>query len=302
MKHAYMIIAHNEFSLLEKQMRLLDDPRNDFYIHIDKKVKDFPFDTFHSFLKHSHVYYVDRMDIRWGDFSMALTELVLLKAAIQRNYRYYHLLSGIDMPLKSNDEIHDFFCEHDGMEFIQCGIGEGAEKMKYRVERHHTMRMRSSKYKLVRLARPFIHGPIWVAHALGIKRKWDPKKTFAYGSQWFSITHDLACYVLGQEKWIRRYFHHSNCSDEHFIQTLAYNSSFREKLYMAQDPDMRIRNMRLIDWKRSDGWHPYTFTSSDFEELTTCPYLFARKFSTKQDPQIIERLYCFVREKNEQKL
>ena len=42
-KHAYMIIAHNEFDLLEILVRLLDDPRNDIYIHIDAKVKDFDF-------------------------------------------------------------------------------------------------------------------------------------------------------------------------------------------------------------------------------------------------------------------
>lgn len=38
-KHAYMIIAHNEFDLLEILVRLLDDPRNDIYVHIDAKVK-----------------------------------------------------------------------------------------------------------------------------------------------------------------------------------------------------------------------------------------------------------------------
>lgn len=36
-KHAYMIIAHNEFDLLEILVRLLDDPRNDIYVHIDAK-------------------------------------------------------------------------------------------------------------------------------------------------------------------------------------------------------------------------------------------------------------------------
>ena len=41
-KHAYMIIAHNEFDLLEILVRLLDDPRNDIYVHIDAKVKEYP--------------------------------------------------------------------------------------------------------------------------------------------------------------------------------------------------------------------------------------------------------------------
>ena len=35
--HAYMIIAHNQFELLERLIAALDDERNDIYIHIDKK-------------------------------------------------------------------------------------------------------------------------------------------------------------------------------------------------------------------------------------------------------------------------
>lgn len=36
--HAYLIIAHNEFEVLQKLVGALDDPRNDIYIHFDKKV------------------------------------------------------------------------------------------------------------------------------------------------------------------------------------------------------------------------------------------------------------------------
>ena len=45
-KHAYLIMAHNNFGILEKLLMLLDDQRNDIYIHIDKKVKDFDFHYF----------------------------------------------------------------------------------------------------------------------------------------------------------------------------------------------------------------------------------------------------------------
>lgn len=52
-KHAYMIIAHNEFDLLEILVRLLDDPRNDIYVHIDAKVKDFNFKSFQALTQYS---------------------------------------------------------------------------------------------------------------------------------------------------------------------------------------------------------------------------------------------------------
>ena len=54
-KHAYLIMAHNEFDILEKQLRLLDDYRNDIYIHIDKKVKQFNFNYYKNIVKNSNV-------------------------------------------------------------------------------------------------------------------------------------------------------------------------------------------------------------------------------------------------------
>ena len=40
-KHAYLIIAHDKFEQLKRLLLLLDDERNDIYLHIDSKAKDF---------------------------------------------------------------------------------------------------------------------------------------------------------------------------------------------------------------------------------------------------------------------
>ena len=36
-KHAYLIIAHSNLKQLQQLLLLLDDPRNDIYIHLDLK-------------------------------------------------------------------------------------------------------------------------------------------------------------------------------------------------------------------------------------------------------------------------
>ena len=41
MKHAYLIMAHNEFGILERIIKLIDDERNELFIHIDKKSQKF---------------------------------------------------------------------------------------------------------------------------------------------------------------------------------------------------------------------------------------------------------------------
>lgn len=300
MKHAYLIIAHNDFDILEKQLRLLDDPRNDFFIHIDKKVKDFPFDKFRGIPTCSRVYFIPQMDVRWGDFMQILCELELLKAATAGNYRYYHLLSGVDMPLKSNDEIHAFFAANEGKELVNTSIGADAVAAEDRVRRYHAMRLRRSKNLIVRLVGTALYLPVWILHKLGWQRKWDEDKKIAYGSNWFSITHELACYVLEQEPWIRKHFHHTCCADEVFLQTLLINSQFRERCYVP--PGGEKANMRLIDWQRSNGRNPWIYRVEDMPMLLQSNCLFARKFSTQVDNCALEELYGYILEKNKKAL
>lgn len=39
MRHAYLIVVHQNFKILNNLIELLDDNNNDFFVLIDKKVK-----------------------------------------------------------------------------------------------------------------------------------------------------------------------------------------------------------------------------------------------------------------------
>ena len=80
MKHAYLIIAHNELEVLKRLISALDDERNDIYIHIDQKAT---FDGSELRVDNSKLYVLlDRLDARWGDFSLVEVELLLTEKAI----------------------------------------------------------------------------------------------------------------------------------------------------------------------------------------------------------------------------
>lgn len=54
-KHAYLIIAHDNWKILEKLLILLDDKRNDIYLHIDRKSNLINFsNNVHNASKHSN--------------------------------------------------------------------------------------------------------------------------------------------------------------------------------------------------------------------------------------------------------
>ena len=74
-------------------------------------------------------------------------------------------------------------------------------------------------------------------------------------------------------------------ADESFVQTLIYNSDFRENLYYKKFDDNFESCMRLIDWKRGT---PYVFHSEDFSEIKESEMMFVRKVDENIDKEIIE--------------
>ena len=263
-KHAYLIMAHNEFDILKKLLALLDNPRNDIYVHIDRKVKNFDFDYYNKLIEKSKIEFIERIEVEWGQFSQIECELSLLKNAVKNEYSYYHLISGVDLPLKTQDEIHNFFDENQGLEFVH--FCEEREIYTYNVKN------RIPKYNL-----------------------WESNIKLRYGANWFSITHDLAKYVIFKEDWIRKYFIGSICGDELFLQTLVYDSKFENNLYVKEMNGDYRGCVRYIDWARGN---PYVFRKNDYEDLINSDKFFARKFSLKIDNEIIDTIFNHLISKN----
>lgn len=64
MKHTYLIIAHHNLEQLKILISMLDDTRNDIFLHIDKKWKDFNFNSISC--AESGMYYTQRIEVNWG--------------------------------------------------------------------------------------------------------------------------------------------------------------------------------------------------------------------------------------------
>ena len=93
MKHAYLILVHNDFEILGQLIRAIDDERNDIYIHFDRKVAHCPdCRTLHAGL----MVLTERIDVRWGDVSVVRAEYALFDGGISFDggYRYYSFIVG----------------------------------------------------------------------------------------------------------------------------------------------------------------------------------------------------------------
>ena len=230
MKHAYLIMAHNEPYILERLIKLIDDERNDIFLHIDKKWKDFDFTYFKDIVKKSHLYFTERLDVRWGTDKQIKCELLLFEMASKNGkYAYYHLLSGVDLPLVNQDEIHDFFDKNLGKEFVVFdnheAILDGAlERVKFF---HFFVSWSRSNSKIKKRLFGKIHFvQLAFEKFLKINRVKKYDLYFRKGANWVSITDEFVRYVLSKKNEVKKIFKHSYCADELFIQTLLYNSEF----------------------------------------------------------------------------
>ena len=286
-KHAYLIMAHQQFELVQKLLILLDNPHHDFYLHIDVKTEDMNKEYFSNCLHYSKVYFVPRIKVYWGDQSQIKAELILLKKAALKHYHYYHLLSGSDLPLKPSEDIYSFFENNYGKEFVHFSSVNPDKKVLNRISIYHPFQSKV-RYTFFRKMNSLC---IRSQHLFNVNRLKNTSFKIGFGANWFSITDELAQHVLTKEKFIQKYFYSGFCADELFLQTIVLNSKFINNLYLPCTTNDYHSIQRYIDWPRGTSKNPYVFRSSDYESLITSDYLFARKFDENIDSEIINKLF-----------
>ena len=275
MKHAYLILAHNEPELLSLLIGRLEDARNDIYIHFDRKLTLLPDVK----TQHAGLYILkDRVDVRWADVSMIEAEYKLFHAVVDsgRQYSHHHLISGVGLPLKNQDYIHSFFAQHQGKEFIglhQLPMNSRADRaLHYWHPFTQSFRGNGSIFEIKRILRFLV---VQIQVLLGIRR--NTTIPFHKGGQWVSVTRKLIDYLLGQEDSALTIFSRTFGADEYFVPTLIWGTPFMDHLFDATDESRGA--MRYIGW-RDDG-QLIDFTPQDLPALQQTEYLFARKFNSR---------------------
>ena len=291
MKHAYLIIAHNDPKLLSVLVEMLDDPRNDIYILIDKKADTAQFSAIKT--TKSGLVFVPRVDIRWGHISQVEAEMTLFRGAYDKGpYAYYHLLSGQDLPIKSQNYIHSFMESHPNKEYV--GFAQGEFNKSDLARKTNYIHLFCAHYRDSNKFRRFClgcvrRGFVMLQQAVGYKRHFDVE--LKKGVNWCSITNEFCAYLLSKRDFIYKTFRYVSCPDEIFLQTILYNSPFRDNVY-APNEDFGSC-LREIDWKRGKPYLWGVNQEVDYQILTSSSKLFARKFSSA-DMDFITKLREFV--------
>ena len=282
-KHAILIMAHNNQFTLTKIIKLLDSELFDIYLHIDKKSNLMPCD-FEKLTTKSRVFVYKEIDVRWADYSQTETEMFLLKKAVNKNYSYYHLISGNDFILKTPQEIYTYF-ENSKKIFVHFASEKlPSNKIPWVKYYHLFMPYLRNNYFWIFLDKL----TVYAQKMFGVNRLKKIKEIeIMTGANWFSITDSFAKYVVSNSDIVEKIFKNTRSSDEMFIQTLLYNSSFFKYNYNKKFDDDYDACKRYIKW---NGDIPKVLDLSDFDDMINSNMFFARKVDENVDKELIYRL------------
>ena len=277
MKHAYLIIAHNEFEVLKKLLQAIDDQRNDVFLHFDAKVKQIP----EVAMQHAGLFILEnRIDVRWGHVSQIKAEYALFEAARHvGNYRYYHLISGTHLPLQSQDRIHDFYNNHaDNQEVLMpMPVNEYQINLKMRRYNFFIKQYQHPNTFVRRFAQQGWKMAIKAQRILHIQR--NRNATFKIAANWVSLTERGVERMLSKKKEILKKYRFTLCGDEWFVPSELENSILKPHLLYY---DRLLKHS--IEKATAKTWH-----LKDYEELIHSGCLFARKFG-REDMEAVDKI------------
>lgn len=270
MKHAYLIIAHNEFEVLKLLISKLDDERNDIYVHIDKKVKTVPVLS----IEKSRLHILDkRIDVRWGHVSQIETELLLFETALANgSYSYYHLISGTHLPLKTQDEIHSIYYSLEGNEVMRLWP-EDAGDADFKLRRYHLFRsLESCHCKPISFMAHLLYlASMRVQIGLGMRRR--KRDRFVKSDNWVSLTDTAVSFLVNNKKKILCKYRYTFCGDEYFVASELCDNADKFK----------IRDMQNLLYVEFVHANPRAFALNEYQRLCETGYVFARKFTGKSN-------------------
>ena len=274
MKHAYLIIAHNEFNVLKELIKAIDYIDNDIYIHFDKKVTDVPELT----TEYSSLFVIkNRIDVRWGSISQIKSEYRLFETAYAADtkYSYYHLISGVHFPLKPQSEIHSYFNSINGKSVLSPLPWDTPEIRRKIGQYHFFTYGQHSRIKFIRN----INNILWRLCLRLQGDKWMRNSAIIAGkySNWVSISKNDMPLIVKNKKDILKSFKYTWCADELFIPYI----------YKKEHISYLEHNLLYQVFEKAS---PKILNSSDYQVIIESKALFARKFN-KTSMQLLKRIH-----------
>ena len=293
MRIAYIISAYKYPQQLVRLISRLNTSTAYFFVHIDKKAEDSVYvEALRELGNLGNVYFLKRHRCYWGGFGHVQASLKGIAEIFKRGLAvdYIILLTGQDYPIRTNEEISTFLKQSNGNSYMQfvslpCESWPGANgRMEsWNISLFGRQIILPSDSINLSWLRSFRNWPVVILNAVLPKRREFPKgfKKFGGASYW-CFSYECARYVNDFVKTHRsfvNYFKYVHVPDEHFFQTLLLNSKLKDTIINS--------DLHYKDWSELKP-NPAILGVKDLEALTNSTKLFARKFDSNVDFEILD--------------
>lgn len=285
MRHAYLIIAHNEFEVLQHLLDALDDKRNDVFIHIDKKVKRYP----NLYMKYGQLSILENsVEVYWGHISQIEAEYLLFETAHKNGpYAYYHLISGVHLPLYNQSYLHDFFDKLRGKDLLMK-MDTPDEEVTIKVRKYNFfIKNYFSSRGFMRKINQFLwRMSIFFQKIFDIRA--NRYEIFYKASNWLSLSQKSVEYTLKEKSKVLKRYRYSFCGDEFFVPSILENGPLKSNIIYYD-------KLLKCDF---EGANTKAYSLANYDDIVSSGCLFARKFSV-QDINVVEKTLNNIKSRTE---
>jgi hypothetical protein len=278
MRIAYIISAYKYPEQLNRLITRLHTDSTSFFVHVDKRTALEVYKQMVNGTKHlTNVFFLKRYRCYWGGFGHVQATIEGINEIIKKNipFDYAVLLTGQDYPIKTNEQIREFFQQSHGksyMDYFSLPNDHWEGGGMHRVELWH-VRLFDRHYVFPK------------NHNFLIKHKF-PKGFQPFGgSSYWCLSRECIAYlhkfIKNNHRFIN-FFKYVDVPDELIFQTILINSPLAGSI-MNDD-------MRFINWKDVDAGSPAVLVKNDFESLASSSKLFARKFDMNIDAEVLDMI------------
>lgn len=291
MKIAFLISAHTDAKQLHRLVDALPDGSQK-YIHIDAKsnIQQFEQELATAqgvhFLKH-------RVNVVWGSFNEVEYQMELIREALTCTPDYLITISGMDYPVWSKQRITDYLSSLNHRNILM-GIRMMPDDRATRLYQEFRF-MNTRPWKNGGAGSKLRVAIRKIIAAMGIKKPLyvvcDGKRYDMYkGAAWWAITPELATEVLKQwdnNKELKKYFSTSFCPAETFVQTVAFNSEYKDKCMLVEGKYTTLAAltpMTFIDYNPTIK----LLDETDYDRIVVSGKMFCRKIVSGTSDKLVE--------------
>ena len=284
--HAFLIKAHKEPELVARIIKILAKENHFFFLHIDAKTKNF-----YDFVRavdgiNNIIFLQPRISVHHACVSMLECNLRLFREAFSFNKKidYFHLISGQDYPLRSNEVFDSFFENNDksymGLDTIE--FRNACMPIKYSGRVNYWWL--NKKSLISKIYNHSLMKPIsYIFRRDEIPDLWG-------GWEWCSLTYPVVKFILEQTEKNPQFlsrFNHTSCSDELYIPTIAHK--YKNELNIEDRTPLRYvswipKSRKNVPEKK----RPYILNEEDYYDIINSQAFFCRKIDSQASKKLLD--------------